>query len=224
MCARFTLTAPARDLADLFSLPEVPALESRYNIAPTQAVAAVRRPAGSDGPELVRLRWGLVPSWAADLGIGNRLLNARAETVADKPAFRAAFARRRCLIPADGFYEWRGVAGKKLPVCFRLRDGRPFAFAGLWERWLGGDGRPVETCAILTTQANDLVAPVHERMPVILSLRQFADWLDPRRTDPSGLRPWLRPFPADQMSATAVSTHVNNPRNEGPRCLVAASS
>src|SRR5947209_3944262 len=119
MCARFTLTAPARDVADLFGLPEVPALEPRYNIAPTRRLAASRRPAGSAGPagpELVRLRWGLVPGWAADLGIGNRLLNARAETVADKPAFRAAFSRRRCLVPADGFYEWRAVGGKKLPV------------------------------------------------------------------------------------------------------------
>jgi putative SOS response-associated peptidase YedK len=222
MCARFTLTALAGDLADLFGLAEVPALEPRFNVAPTQPVAAVRHPAESAGPEFVRLRWGLVPSWAADLSIGTRLLNARAETAAEKPAFRAAFARRRCLIPADGFYEWRAVAGKKLPVYFRLRDARPFAFAGLWERWPGPEGRPVETCAILTAPANDLVAPLHDRMPVILQPRQFADWLDPLRTDPAGLRPWLQPFPAGLMSATPVSTYVNNSRNEGARCLAAA--
>src|SRR5262249_19769209 len=143
------------------------------------------------------LRRGLVPSWANDLGLGARLLNARAETVAEKPAFRAAFARRRCLIPADGFYEWRALAGKKQPILFRLRQGRPFAFAGLGECWQGPAG-PVESCAVLTTAANDLVKPVHDRMPVILDPRHYEGWLDPGLTDPSLLRSWLRPWdPAD---------------------------
>jgi putative SOS response-associated peptidase YedK len=217
MCGRFTLTAPARAVSELFGLPATPDLAPRYNIAPTQLLLAVR--AGTQGCELVRLRWGLVPSWAGDLRIGASLLNARAETVAEKPAFRTAFARRRCLIPADGFYEWRKIAGKKQPILFRLGEGGPFAFAGLWEYWEGPEG-PVESCAILTTQANDLVRPVHERMPVILDPRRYEDWLDVRVT-PEVVRRWLQPFDACLMTATPVSTLVNSPRNDDARCLLA---
>jgi putative SOS response-associated peptidase YedK len=217
MCGRFSLFSPAADLAEWLGLPEVPALEPRYNVAPTQPVAAVR--AGPAGWELVRLRWGMVPSWATDLAIGNRLINARAETAADKPSFRAAFRQRRCLVPADGFYEWVGRAGKKQPIYFRLREGRPFALAALWERWQAPGGEVVQSCAVLTTEANDLVRPVHERMPVILGPDAFGPWLDPAVRDPAALRAWLRPYPAEAMTAHLVGAWVSNPRNEGPACL-----
>ncbi len=217
MCGRYTLTRPARETAEAFGLDRLPPLGPRYNIAPTQAVLAVRRAAEGDR-EGVLLRWGLVPSWAADLSIGNRLLNARAETVLEKPSFRTAFQRRRCLLPADGFYEWRTVAGKKQPLHFRFRDGRLFALAGLWERWLGPDG-PVESCTVLTTGANDLVRPVHDRMPVILPPERYDAWLDPGNTDLPLLRSWLGPYPADEMTGVPANPLVNNARNEGPVCL-----
>jgi putative SOS response-associated peptidase YedK len=215
MCGRFSLFSPAADLAEWLGLPEVPALEPRYNVAPTQPVAAVRAGPAA-GRELVRLRWGLVLPWAPDVSIGNRLINARAETAADKPSFRAAFRQRRCLVPADGFYEWVGRAGKKQPIHFRLRGGRPFAFAALWERWQAPGGPAVESCAILTTGANELV---HDRMPVILGPDAFGPWLDPAVRGPAALAAWLRPYPAEAMTACPVGSWVNNPRNEGPACL-----
>jgi putative SOS response-associated peptidase YedK len=160
-----------------------------------------------------------VPSWAKEPAIGSRLINARAETVAEKPAFRAAFKARRCLIPTSGFYEWQATGGKqKQPYLIRMRDGRPFALAGLWERWQGGDGGLVETCAILTTTANEVVRPVHERMPVIVARADFVAWLDPR-TSAAELHALLRPYPAEAMEAVPVGRYVGNPRNEGPRCL-----
>jgi putative SOS response-associated peptidase YedK len=217
MCGRFTLTRPTAQLAEHFGTA-VPPLEPRYNIAPTQQVFAVREVNGAR--ESAPLRWGLVPSWATDLSIGNRLLNARAETLSEKTAFRAAFLRRRCLIAADGFYEWRSVAGKKLPVHFRFRDGRLFAFAGLWERWEKGGGPAVESCTILTTAANDLVGPLHERMPVILDPKRYEAWLA-ATTDPAGLLPCLASWPADEMTSAPANARVNNPRNEGPECLAA---
>ncbi len=217
MCGRFTLTRPARDVAEHFHLDQIPTAEPRWNIAPTQSVLAVRRREPS-ATEAVLLRWGLVPSWATDLSIGVRLLNARAETVLEKPSFRTAFHRRRCLLPADGFYEWQSVAGKKQPIHFRFRDARLFAFAGLWEHWHGPDGG-VESCTVLTTQANDLVRPVHERMPVILDPDHYDAWLDPRTSDPALLRSWLVPCEPAEMMAVPASMHVNNARNEGPACL-----
>src|SRR5262249_47900861 len=149
----------------------------------------------------------------------HRHINARAETAATKPSFRAAFRQRRCLLPASGFYEWVRQAGKRQPIHFRLRDGRPFALAGLWQLWRGPDGEVVETCAILTTQANGLILPVHDRMPVILGPDAFGPWLDPSVRDPAALAEWLRPFPAEAMTACPVGPWVNNPRNEGPDCL-----
>src|SRR5262245_4330455 len=190
MCGRYSLYSSAADLAEWLGLPEVPALEPRYNVAPTQPVAAVRAGPGG-GRELVRLRWGLVTPWAADPGTGPLLINARSETAADKPAFRAALRARRCLVPADGFYEWVRQAGKRQPIHFRLRDGRPFAFAGLWERWQAPGGPAVESCAILTTGANELVRQAHDRMPVILGPDAFGEWLDPAVRDPAALAAWL---------------------------------
>jgi putative SOS response-associated peptidase YedK len=222
MCGRFTLTAPAQDVAEQFGLPLFPSLAPRYNIAPTQPVAAVRARTDFATRELVFLRWGLIPAWAPDPSMGARMLNARAETVADKPAYRSAFARRRCLIPADGFYEWRTLAGKKHPVHFRRRDARPFAFAGLWERWEATSGEVIESCSILTTQANELVRPIHERMPVIVAPHHYDLWLGARPSGTDALRALLRPWPADEMTATPVSTHVNNPRHDDERCLAPA--
>jgi putative SOS response-associated peptidase YedK len=216
MCGRFTMTVSAKDVADLFGLADVPDLAPRYNVAPTQPVAAVR--AAADGQRsLGLLRWGLVPPWAKDTKIAP--INAKAETAADKPFFRHALRKRRSLIPADAFYEWQKVGRHKQPYLFQLRDGEPFAFAGLWESWQGTNGEALESCALLTTEANELVRPVHERMPVILNPRHYAEWLDPDLTNPALLADWLRPFPADALTAYPVSTFVNDPRNEGVACV-----
>ena len=219
MCGRFSLFSPAPVLAEAFDLAGFPELAPRYNIAPTQPVAAVR--AGEAGRQLVRLRWGLVVPWAKDTKVAP--INARSETAADKPLFRAALRKRRCLVPASGFYEWLALAGgkRKQPYCFRPGDERPWAFAGLWERWQGPDGL-VESCAILTTAANELVRPVHDRMPVILPRQHWGAWLDPQAQDAGGLVPLLRPYPADAMLAYPVGLLVNNPKNDGPRCLAPA--
>ena len=219
MCGRFSLFSPAPVLAEAFGLAGFPELAPRYNIAPTQPVAAVR--AGAAGRQLVRLRWGLVVPWAKDTKVAP--INARSETAADKPLFRAALRKRRCLVPASGFYEWLALAGgkRKQPYCFRLRGERPWAFAGLWERWQGPDG-PVESCAILTTEANELVRPVHDRMPVILPRQHWAAWLDPALQEAGELVPLLRPYPADAMRTYPVGALVSNPRNDGPGCRAAA--
>jgi putative SOS response-associated peptidase YedK len=167
----------------------------------------------------VLARWGLVPPWASDLSIGYRLLNARAETVADKPAFRAAFRARRCLIPATGFYEWQKLGKLKQPYHIRLKGREPFAFAGLWERWQEPGGDPIDSCAIITTEANEPMRPLHARIPVILDPDSYDDWLDPRSRDIEALRALLVPYPDEGMTATPVSAFVNNARNEGPQCL-----
>jgi putative SOS response-associated peptidase YedK len=219
MCGRFSLFTPTPVLAEAFDLAGLPELAPRYNIAPTQPVAAVR--AGEAGRQLVRLRWGLVAPWAKDTKVAP--INARSETAADKPPFRAALRKRRYLVPASGFYEWLALAGekRKQPYCFRPGDERPWAFAGLWERWQGPDGL-VESCAILTTAANELVRPVHDRMPVILPRQHWGAWLDPQAQDAGELVPLLRPYPADAMRAYPVGALVSNPRNDGPECLTAA--
>ncbi len=200
-------------------MDRLPLLAPRYNIAPSQPVPVVR--AADAGREWVNLRWGLVPSWAKDAKLAQ--INARAETAPDKPMFRSAFRKRRCLIPASGFYEWQATGGKrKQPFCIRLADDKPFAFAGLWERWEGPDG-PVESCCILTTEANDLVRPIHDRMPVILDPRHFDQWLDPKQRDAAALAPLLRPFAVDAMKAYPVSPWVNDPRHDDARCLEPAA-
>jgi putative SOS response-associated peptidase YedK len=217
MCGRFALFASGEEVVERFRLRESPLFEPRYNVAPTQAVAAVR--AMSAGNELTRLRWGLVPSWASDLSIGNKLLNARCETVADKPSFRAAFRQRRCLIPASGFYEWQKQGGgRKQPYFIRPRDGGLFAFAGLWERWHDPRGETVESCTILTTEANELMQPLHDRMPVIVDPASDRVWLDPHSSADS-LRALFVPFASDRMEAIPVNPWVSNPKHEGPQCL-----
>jgi putative SOS response-associated peptidase YedK len=221
MCGRFTLTTSVRDLATLFDALEVdlPAVEPHYNIPPSAQVLAVRQLADHERRQLVPLHWGLIPKWAKDPAIGNRLINARSESAADKPSFRDAVRRRRCLVLADGFFEWQKQGGKKEPYFLRLPDGRPFAFAGLWERWHGPEDKTIESCTILTTAANDLVRPIHDRMPVILESEAYPCWLDPGLNDPAKVQPWLRPLPADRMIAYPVSRLVNNPRHDDARCL-----
>jgi putative SOS response-associated peptidase YedK len=219
MCGRFTLATPPTLLAEAFGLAEVPDLAPRYNIAPTQLAPVLRQPAGAALARLGLLRWGLVPGWADDPAIGSRLINARAETVADKPSFRAAFRQRRCLVPADGFYEWAKVGTRKQPWHFRRPDAGPFAFAGLWERWQSPDGTDLETFTILTTDANDLVRPVHPRMPVVLPPEAYAAWLEPTPGDARHLLPLLQPAPPGWLVGQAVSAYVNAAGNEGPRCI-----
>jgi putative SOS response-associated peptidase YedK len=219
MCGRFTLTAPADAVAVQFELPEVPALEPRYNIAPTQPVAAVRLARETGNREFALLRWGLVPFWAKDPKIGSRMINARSETVGTKPAFRAAFRRQRCLVLGDGFYEWQKAQGGKQPHYIRLKDGSPFAFAGLWERWQGAEQGTIESCTLLTTEPNDLIRPLHNRMPVILHPQAYDLWLDSEVNDPQALQALLRPFPSEAMLAYPVSRWVNSPANDGPRCI-----
>ncbi|MGQ9927479.1 MAG: SOS response-associated peptidase [Chloroflexaceae bacterium] len=214
MCGRFTLAVPGEQLALHFNLDEAPVLETRYNIAPTQPVVVIRQ---HDGQRVVEIaRWGLVPSWSKDASAGVRMINARAETAAEKPAFRAAFRQRCCLIPADGFYEWQEHAGGKQPYYARLATGEVFAMAGLWERWQTPDGTWMQSCTIVTTTANAILQPLHERMPAILAPEHYSLWLDPTIRDPGALQGLLGPYPAARMRIYPVSKAVNSVRNEGP--------
>jgi len=217
MCGRYTLKSTVRQIeAGLgFDCTEVD-LRPRFNIAPSQHVAVVPN-AGER--RLRQFRWGLVPSWAKDLSIGNRLINARAETAAEKPSYRNAFKRRRCLVIADGFYEWKREGQGKTPMYIRMRDGRPFAFAGLWESWRPAGGEELRSCTILTTTPNRLLAPIHDRMPVILPRECYDRWLNPAADDPAALRELLRPSDPDALEAYAVSSLVNSPANDRPQCI-----
>ncbi len=206
-----------------FLLDMAPDLVPRYNIAPTQPVSVVRIAPDGGRRELVALRWGLVPSWAKDPKIGNRMINARAETVAQKPAFRAAFRRRRCLVAADGYYEWQKTGKARQPYYIRLASEEPFALAGLWEYWegsaLGPASGPIESCTIITTGANELTREIHDRMPVIVGPDDYAKWLDVDVEDRRHLDPILVPYASDEMKADQVSAHVNSPRNDDPQCV-----
>jgi len=203
MCGRYTLRANPKLVAEEFGLFDTPDLSPRFNIAPTQSVPVVRLLPGEERRHLVFLRWGLIPSWADDIAIGNRSINARSETAASKPTFRKAFRSRRCLIVADGFYEWLKTGKHKQPYCIQLKSQRPFAMAGLWEQWHKQD-QPIESCTILTTDANELVAPIHDRMPVILRPEDYAAWLDPACQDVDKLQLMLKPFAAGLMTLEPV--------------------
>ena len=226
MCGRFTLRTPLARVAEIFELGPVPEWARlqppRYNVAPSQAVAAVRWNAEKARPELVPLDWGLVPHWADDPAIGNKMINARSETVATKPAFRDALRRRRCLVLADGFYEWQRQGSAKQPYYIRLKDQAPFAFAGLWDRW-DKLGTLIESCTIITTTANDVLRPLHERMPVILNRQQCAAWLAEGALETPALQALLQPFPAEYMTAYPVGTVVNSPRHDVPQCIEPAA-
>jgi putative SOS response-associated peptidase YedK len=217
MCGRYAQRTDPKRLAKELKVAEVPEVKPRYNIAPTQEVLAVR--GSADDREATFFRWGLVPSWAKDSSMGAKLINARSETVEEKPSFRDAFRRRRCVIPADGFYEWaRDGRGKKQPYYFRMRDDRPFGFAGLWERW-EREGQVINSCAILTTEANEVLRPVHDRMPVILHPHDYALWLEGGEREQALLRELLRPYPAGEMVTHPVSALVNSPSNNGAELI-----
>jgi putative SOS response-associated peptidase YedK len=219
MCGRFTLAEDPSEAGEEFQGFEFPQqFASRFNIAPSQPVLAIRNDGRRAADFLV---WGLIPSWAKDPTIGSRLINARGETLAEKPAFRNAYKHKRCLIPADGFYEWRSQAGAKLkvPYYIQLKSRRPFAFAGLWDEWRSGDGSIVQTCAVITTSPNELMATIHNRMPVILQANDFAEWLDQAPRPPDTLNHLIRPLPAEIMQAFPVSTIVNSPSNDTPECI-----
>lgn len=219
MCGRFTLFEADAILSKDFGAPIAFGLTPRYNIAPSQPILAVRTSTGNGGREAVFLRWGLIPHWAKDPSIGNRMINARAETVAEKPSFRDAFRKRRCLVPASGFYEWKKAERKKQPYYIRMKDGHPLAFAGLWERWESTPGETVETCTILTTTPNDLMGQLHDRMPVILSSSDYALWLDSGNTEQDRLKSLLRPYPDREMEAFPVGVIVNNPKIDDSSCI-----
>ncbi len=220
MCGRYAIYGPIsranRDSIEF--LGEEVTFQPTYNAAPTQSLPVLRTAGG--GRELGLLRWGLVPSWAKDPAIGARMINARSETAAEKPAFRAAFRRRRCLVPMCGFYEWQKSAGPKVPHHVRLLNAEIFAAAGLHEHWPGRDGAdPIESYTILTTSANEMMRALHDRMPVILHERDYEAWLDPDNDDTEALAALLVPFPAEEMRAWPVSTRVNNARNDGPALI-----
>ncbi|MBW4562176.1 MAG: SOS response-associated peptidase [Mojavia pulchra JT2-VF2] len=223
MCGRFTLNQAAAVLAQAFDVEAVPNLEAQYNIAPTHMVATALHNLESNKREFQYLRWGLIPSWAKDPTIGAKLINARAETVVEKPSFRSAFKHRRCLVLADGFYEWQRQASKKQPFYFRVQDGQPFAFAGLWEKWRSPSIEEIVSCTILTTAANKLLQPIHDRMPVILSPDDYNLWLDPEVQTPDVLQQLLRPYPAEAMTSYPVSTLVNKPQHNTPECIMPMS-
>jgi len=222
MCGRFVQATPSAVIAEIFGLGEVPELAPRYNIAPTQTAAVVRWRGGRR--ELAMLRWGLVPSWAKDPSMGARLINARGETLASKPAFRSALRTRRCVIPATGFYEWQKTAAGKKPYFFYLASGLPMALAGLWEAWQPPEGPLWETFAIVTTQANARLAPIHDRMPAILDREAVERWLDPTVQDADELLGLLAPAPDSWIACHPVSRAVNNPQHDAPDCIAPLES
>jgi putative SOS response-associated peptidase YedK len=218
MCGRVVQRSPLQDVVDYFGgvlVHEGLVIPPRFNLAPSQNILALR--AGRRQPEALMLHWGLIPSWAKDPSIGSRMINARAETAADKPAYRDCFRRRRCIVPVDGFYEWQKQGRGKQPYYIHGREGRPLALAGLWDRW-SGEGQVIESCTILTTTPNSLMHPLHDRMPVILSKEDVSRWLDPQ-SQPEGLRELLRPSPPERLEAYPVGVRINSPVNDDPQCL-----
>ncbi|MBW4577695.1 MAG: SOS response-associated peptidase [Aphanothece sp. CMT-3BRIN-NPC111] len=218
MCGRFSQSQSAEIIAKAFEVDNVPSLSPRYNIAPTQPVGTILQTGEQRKRQFQMLHWGLIPSWAKDKKMGARMINARAETVAEKPAFRAAFKQRRCLVVADGFYEWKQQDGKKQPFYCRVNDGQPFGFAGLWEHWEGEDGEAIESCTILTTEPNEIMRPIHNRMPVILDPKDYDLWLD-SKVKSELLQPLLRPYSAEEMAVYPVSTKVNKPVNDSSELI-----
>jgi putative SOS response-associated peptidase YedK len=215
MCSRYFLDADGNVIAYTFAVTVDDRLRKRFNIAPTQEAPIVRATRDGAGRELAMARWGLVPFWARDLAIGTKMINARSEGVETKPAFKAAIEKRRCIVPATGFFEWQGVAGRKQPFAITLPERHVFGFAGLWERWKPANGDPVETFTIMTTDANEAVAKIHDRMPVILPKESEDTWL---HGEAGAARALLTPY-AGTVDLRAVSRYVSNVNNEGPECL-----
>ncbi len=216
MCGRFALTIDLADVSKKFGVEPTMHTAPRYNIAPTQPVASIVR---NGEAHLVELRWGLIPSWAKDESIGARMINARAETLAEKASFKGLLRSKRCMIIADGFFEWKQENGHKTPMYITMKDHEPFAFAGLWDSWKSPAGEPLRSCTIITTQPNDVVAPIHDRMPAILLPEAYESWLDPSIKDEQFLSHWLAPYPAQAMTARPVSRLVNDPRHDSPDVL-----
>ncbi len=220
MCGRFVLVSTGKDISRHFELVEDPSFPPRFNIAPTQMIETVRNAPGTSHRHIAPARWGLIPSWAKDKSVGWKLINARSETVFDKPAFRNSIRKRRCLIPSDGFYEWKRDHGSKTrPYFVSMADGSLFAFAGLWDSWKDGSGETIETCSILTTAANSLVAIVHERMPVILKCDNYDLWLDNAITDLGRLSRVMAPYASELMKLYPVASAVNKPAYDEPDCI-----
>lgn len=222
MCGRFSLAATSDEIAQHFELETVPDLSPHYNIAPSQTVATVVVLKDKSHRQFQQMRWGLIPSWAKDSKIGNRLINARVETVTEKPSFRNSIRRKRCLIMADGYYEWQKQPGGKQPYYFQLR-GQPFAFAGLWDTWKTSDGEIV-SCTLLTTDASEQVSPVHHRMPIIVPPRTYSQWLDPTLTNPDEVLPLLESDIYQGLTSHPVSFKVNSPINDSPECIRSISN
>jgi putative SOS response-associated peptidase YedK len=217
MCGRFTQTQSVPKISQEFGVAQVSCdLGPSYNIAPTQKVAVIIT---DSVKQLVPVRWGLVPSWAKDISIGSKMINARAETITEKASYRNAFKKRRCLVVADGFYEWQNLGGTKRPVYIRLKSGKPFGFAGLYEVWNSPEGEAITTCTIVTTEANEIMEPIHERMPVIIPKQDEDVWLDPATQDQGLLLKLLKPYPAEEMEAYPVSKRVNSPKNNTAACI-----
>lgn len=218
MCGRFTLQISPEQLAEIFGLIEVPVYPARYNIAPSQKIAAIRQ--NGDGQNrLDFIRWGLIPPWADDMSIGFKMINARSETVHEKHSFRHAIRHRRCLIPTSGFFEWVEEGKTKKPLYVHMKDNSPMVFAGLWESWKSPEKEVVESCTILTTASNSLIAPLHERMPVILHPQEYNHWLDREITDPEKLKSLYQSYPADLMEMWPVSQQVNSPKIDSPELI-----
>jgi putative SOS response-associated peptidase YedK len=209
MCGRFVRITPIPVIAERFKAKQIFAdLAPSYNIAPSQEIVIIK---DEGARQLIQCRWGFIPSWAKDPSIGNKMINARSETVSEKPAFRSAFNKKRCLVIADGFYEWRTEGKKKFPMYIRLKSGEPFGFAGLYNVWTSPNGKQTSTCTIITTEANEAVKPIHDRMPVILPKDKEDIWIDPTAEDKGILLGILRPYPPEEMEAYEVSTKVNYP-------------
>ena len=219
MCGRFTLSANPEAIAEVFEIKQVLDFKPTYNVAPTQNVLVVLNEEKTHQRIFEKLRWGLIPSWAKDFRIGAKLINARSETVAEKPAFRYSFKHRRCLIVADGFYEWQKQKDKKQPFYFELQNKRPFTFAGLWDKWISPQGEEIKTCTILTTTANKLLQPIHHRMPVILKQQEYDLWLDVQAQAPELLQQLLSSYPSEEMNTYQVSSFVNNPKHNSYQCI-----
>lgn len=220
MCGRFTITVDPGELQSAFPGIEVPVsgIPPRYNISPSQPVAVIP----NDGKNRLDFySWGLIPSWSKDISIGSKLINARCETLAEKPSFRNAYRRRRCLIPASGFYEWRTVPSSKVkePIYIYMKNKRPFAFAGLWEIWHSIDGSEIRSCTIITTMANNFIQPIHNRMPVIISPNNYTRWLDPSEVNGTSLTELFNPYPSEEFAYHAVSRLVNSPSYDTPECI-----
>ncbi len=218
MCGRFSLISSEELIKRIFRLNRAP-VQVRFNIAPSQNISVIRNHPSTQDRELVPMRWGLIPSWAKDMKIGNRMINAKSETVFEKPAFRNAIKRRRCLIPADGFFEWKKLKKGKQPYYISLENHEPFAFAGIWESWKSDPQTTIESCTILTTSANELIQPLHERMPVIIPIPDHPIWLDPERQSAEEQMSLFHPFPAEEMTMYPVGDWVNHVGNDIPDCI-----